>query len=172
MNAWFILTGLAGILLGYLALGSGLKALIVIILIIAAASLSTFYYNYLHGPVNFELIKIGTVMSTVAFGIAAGLTVGLASTLLSRVWTGRLDHRTLISMIGIIAVAAGAWLLASQDIRQLGMGLTILYHLITAPLSLSSGDSPAFVVPYVLTNIAFNALLFSTLAPPAIRLIA
>ncbi len=149
----------------YLVFGYRLKLAIILFALIAVAALSTFYYNYFHGPVNFELIKLATVLASVSHGIFIGVAVGIVATILSRLWSGRFDHRTLISILGIVAVAASAAVFGSNDIRALGVALVILYHLLTAPISIATGDSPSFTFTYALTNIAFNAAVFYWLAP-------
>lgn len=149
----------------YLLFGYRLKLAIILLALVAAASLSTFYYNYFHGPINFELIKLATVLASVAYGVFIGVTVGIVATILSRLWSGRFDHRTLISILGIVAVAAAASMFSSHDIRALGFALVVLYHLLTAPISIATGDSPGFTFTYALTNIVFNAVIFYSIAP-------
>lgn len=149
----------------YLVFGYKLKVAVVLFALVAAASLSTFYYNYFHGPINFELIKLAAVLASVAYGITIGIIVGVLATVLSRLWSGRFDHRTLISIPGIVAVAVAAAMFSSHDIRALGAALVVLYHLLTAPISIAAGDSPSFTFTYAFTNIVFNAVIFYSLAP-------
>ncbi len=149
----------------YLLLGQKFKLMLIVGALIAIAGMSTFYYNYFHGPVNFELIKLATVLTSIAFGPVTGIITGVSSTFLSRLWSGRLDHRLLISLAGITLVAAAASIYSGKDIRILGIMLSSLYHLVTLPISIHSGDNPGFAATYALTNIGFNTVIFFTVAP-------
>ena len=163
---------LALFLVAYLILGSSLKMIIVVGIFIIVASFSTFYYNYFHSPVNFELVKFATIISSVAYGSLIGVSVGVITAIFSRIWSGRLDQRTLISIFGIIIIALAASILKGYDIKLLGIALVVLYHLITVPMSLSMGDNPGFTLTYAATNLLINSLLFLKLAPVVMRLVS
>lgn len=155
-------------------IGPTFKFAILIILVIVLGSLSTMYYNFFHGPINFELIKLGTILLSVTYGVWPAIMAGIIATTMGRVLSGRIDHRTLLSFIGIITIAivAGFFKPTSENIVWIGTGLVILYHLILTPLSLSLGDRPWFVALYAGSNIFFNYLLFKYIAPiilPALK---
>ncbi len=152
-------------LAAYMLIGYKLKLIIIVFALVAAASMSTFYYNYFHSPVNIELVKFSTILASAAYGAAVGIPIAILTTILSRLWSGRLDHRILISLLGIIVVAALASIIPAGDIRLLGIMLVAAYHIITVPISIITGDNPAFTLTYAATNMLFNAALFYTLAP-------
>lgn len=152
-------------LAAYLLLGYKLKLIIIVFALVAAASMSTFYYNYFHSPVNIELVKFSTILASASYGAAVGIPIAILTTILSRLWSGRLDHRILISLLGIIIVAALASIISIGDIRLFGIIFVAAYHIITVPISIITGDNPAFTLTYAATNMLFNAALFYTLAP-------
>lgn len=160
----------------YFLLGPTVKFAIVIVLFISLGALSTMYYNFFHGPINFELVKLGTILISITYGVWPAIMAGIIASILGRVLSGRIDHRTILSIFGIIVMATAAHFFAAnaspQNIVWIGTGLVILYHAILTPLSLALGDRPWFLVPYALSNIFFNFLLFKYIAPfllPAIQ---
>ncbi|MBI4438848.1 hypothetical protein HY640_02870 [Candidatus Woesearchaeota archaeon] len=155
----------AALALLYLIAGYKLKIILAVAALIAIASMSTFYYNYFHGPISIELIKPATILSALAYDAVVGIIVGITSTLLSRLWTGRLDHRTLISLIGISAVAAIAQSIPITSLAVKGIVLVTAYHALTAPVSIWTGDRPSFVAVYAATNIIFNAAILLAFEP-------
>ncbi|MBI3034610.1 hypothetical protein HYY72_05620 [Candidatus Woesearchaeota archaeon] len=153
------------ILAAYLVLGSSFKLIVVVGIFVIVASFSTFYYNYVHSPVNFELVKFVTIISSVAYGFFVGISVGVITTIFSRIWSGRIDQRTLISIFGIAIISIAASMLKGYDIKLVGIALVALYHLITVPISLSIGDNPWFAMTYAATNLLINSFIFINLAP-------
>jgi len=158
----------------YFLSGPKVKFGVVLVLFIALGSLSTMYYNFFHGPINFELVKLGTILLSVTYGVWPAIMAGIIASILGRVLSGRIDHRLILSILGIIiiAVIAGFFNATPENIALIGIGLVILYHLILSPLSIAMGDMPGFVALYALSNIFFNFLLFRYIAPfilPAIQ---
>src|SRR3989338_8889079 len=88
-----------------LLLGASLKTIILAALLIILASFSTFYFNYAAVPVNFELVKLSTIIMAYTHGIAAGIAVGVLSTLFGKVLIGRIDGKLPLSMAAILFVA-------------------------------------------------------------------
>ncbi len=150
----------------YLLLGNRTKAIIIILAFIAIAALSTFYYNYFHSPINFELVKFSTILLSFSYGPLIGVASGIIAAILSRIWGSRLDQRVLISSAGIMVIALLASALQIPDIRLLGILLVLTYHAVTLPMSIASGDSPAFAIPYAATNMLFNIMVFYAAAQP------
>ena len=138
---------------------------------VAIGAVSTFYYNFFHGPINFELVKFTTILTAIVYGIWAAILVGILGSVLGRVLSGRFDQRTLISILGIVMVAILAGIFKNQPIVLLGIALVALYHLILTPLSLMMGDQVPFVLIYALTNIAFNIFFFAYFAKLTLLLI-
>jgi hypothetical protein len=153
------------ILIFTLVFGPGLKLAILVLLVILLGALSTLYYNFFHGPVNFELVKFGTIMLAVTQGWLPAILAGTLASIFGRVISGRIDHRLLISIIGIIIMSIAAQPFTHVDIRILGIGLVLLYHAVTLPISLAMGDRLWFVSLYVGSNIFFNTILFIYFGP-------
>ena len=145
--------------------GVPLKAVIIVVLLAVAASFSTFYFNYVSAPVNFELVKLGTILASSVYGFLPGLAVGIASTFFGKVLIGRIDEKLPISMAAISAVALAATVFSNVDITQLGIALALAYNAAMFTLSILMGGGLAWNLPYEVTGFIFNALLFANVAP-------
>ncbi|MBI4175914.1 MAG: hypothetical protein HY518_01810 [Candidatus Aenigmarchaeota archaeon] len=148
-----------------LILGPAMKYVLVLGMLLIIASLSTFYYNYFHSPFNFELVKLSSIVATFAYGLVPGIAMAVAATLFSRLLSSRLNQRAVGSLLGIVAAVGVAYLLQPWGVVAAGMAAVLVYHLINLPLSLSMGDNWGFASVYTLSNVFFNALLISRLAP-------
>ncbi len=159
------------ILLGtILVFGNSLKLIIIIGILTAAASLSTFYQNFFKSPVNFELIKFSTILVAVSYGAMLGIAVALVSTIISKIMSEKLDQTAISSIVAIVIIALAAAAFRSTDIALLGIALVIAYHAMTVPVQLALGGSPLYGLIYVGTNLMFNLFLFIRIAPMAVKL--
>ncbi|GEM_PF-1882586 len=148
--------------------GRSFQFVLVVSGLIAAASLSTFYQNFFKSPVNFELIKFSTVLASAGYGVVTGLAVGIISTIASKIISEKLDQTSFPSLIGIVVVAVAASMFSSvgiDNIVWLGMAMVVIYHAITAPIQMALGGTFAYGIVYVGSNLAFNFIIFSRLAP-------
>lgn len=141
------------------------KTVIIVPLLILAASFSTFYYNYVVIPVNFELVKMATVLSAVAYGLLPGLIVGIASTFFGKVLIGRIDEKLPLSMLTISIIAVAAAIFSTANITTLGITLVLAYNVTMFTLTQLMGGDLMWNLPYEGTNFAFNVLLFTKAAP-------
>lgn len=166
-----LMAALAALALIFL-FGQSIKFMLIVTALIVAASLSTFYHNYLKSPVNLELIKFATILTAATYGLIIGLTVAVISTIASKIISEKLDQTAIVSLLGITAVAIAASILSSWNIVTLGITLVLLYHLITAPLQMALGGTFAYGVVYVGSNVLFNVLIFSRIAPMVVGVMA
>ncbi|MBI3033906.1 hypothetical protein HYY72_02005 [Candidatus Woesearchaeota archaeon] len=150
--------------------GQGLKFIAFVAVLFIAASFSTFYHNFFRSPVNFELVKFATILCSVSYGAPAGISVGVMSTIASKVISEKLDHTAIVSLVGIIVIAAAAAAFRETDIVVLGMVLVAGYHLMTAPVQMALGGTLSYGVVYVGTNILFNLILFTRIAPFLVKI--
>ncbi len=156
-----------------LAFNVSLKALLIVPTLIVLASFSTFYFNYIAMPVNFELVKLSTVLVSAAYGLFPGLAVGVASTFFGKVLIGRIDEKLPLSMLTISAMAiASAAFYTPGSIAGLGIALVLAYNVTMLVLSQLMGGDLAWNIPYEGTNFAFNFFLFKAVAPALIALMA
>ncbi|MBS3133192.1 hypothetical protein J4470_03640 [Candidatus Woesearchaeota archaeon] len=148
-----------------LLLGTSVKTIIFAIILILLGAFSTFYFNYVAAPINFELVKLGTILMAYTHGIAAGLIVGILGTVLGKVMIGRIDEKLPISVIAISLVAIGAGLFPGANIMFLGIALTGLYNIALFSVTMATGGDLHWNIPYEGTDFAINFVLFTRIAP-------
>ncbi len=155
----------AAVMVLSLLIGVSVKTVLLMALLIILASFSTFYFNYVVVPVNFELVKISTILAAYTHGIAAGLVVGVSSTILGKVLIGRIDEKLPISVAAISLLAVAAGLFPSAGIAVLGIVLVGFYNVALFFLTHAMGGDIMWNLPYEGTNFVFNFILFSRIAP-------
>jgi len=165
MFAAIVLIGLS------LLFGTSVKTVVFTIGLIAIASFSTFYFNYVNAPVNFELVKLSTILMAVSHGIAAGLIVGVLSTIIGKVLIGRIDEKLPLSVAAISLLAVGAGIFSGVEIVVLGIVLVGIYNIALFSISQLMGGDLGWNIPYEGTNFAINFILFTRLAPLLLPLI-
>ena len=140
-------------------------------LLILIASVSTFYFNYVSAPINFELVKMSTILAAYTQGIPAGLIVGVLSTITGKVLIGRIDEKLPLSVAAISIVAILAGLFSKLEIHVLGIFLVGLYNVTLFSISMLTGGDLKWNLPYESTNFVINAILFLRIAPLLMPLI-
>ena len=164
-NAKKIAIAIAALLLFSLVFHSNIKMMFIIPILILAASFSTFYFNYVILPVNFELVKLATILTSVSYGLLPGLAVGIASTFFGKILIGRIDEKLPMSMLVISIVAVAASIFSGVGITALGITLVLAYNVTMLALGIMMGGDLAWNIPYEVTNFLFNVFLFMKLAP-------
>lgn len=155
----------AALLLLSLILGVSVKTVFFMALLTILASFSTFYFNYVVVPVNFELVKMSTILVAYTHGIAAGLAVGIFSTILGKVLIGRIDDKLPVSVVAISLLAVAAGIFSPANIVVLGIILVGIYNIALFTLTHVMGGGLGWNLPYEATNFFFNFMLFTRIAP-------
>ncbi|MBI2133356.1 hypothetical protein HYU11_01600 [Candidatus Woesearchaeota archaeon] len=152
-------------LLVVLLFGASIKPVLVVVLFIILGSFSTFYHNYFRSPVNFELVKLFTIVGSVAYGSSAGIIIGVPSVIIGRALSGRLDQDTLTSIAAMVLIAVLASMFRTADITVIGIMLVVVYYVVISPFIVLFGENRGYEAVYILTNIIFNMILFIKIAP-------
>lgn len=170
-NTKKIAAAVAALALFSLLFGIPVKTTFVVLFLILAASFSTFYFNYFRAPINFELVKLSTILVAVTHGLLPGLAVGIASTFFGKVLIGRIDEKLPLSMLTISIIAVAAAIFNSADITTLGITLVFAYNVTMFVITQVMGGDLAWNIPYEGTNLLFNAFLFAKAAPLLLPLV-
>lgn len=170
-NTKKIAFAIAGLVVFSVLFGIPVKTTFVVLLLILAASFSTFYFNYVRAPVNFELVKLATILVAVSHGLLPGLAVGIASTFFGKVLIGRIDEKLPLSIVAISIIAIAASVFSSADITTLGITLVVAYNIAMFAITQFMGGDLAWNLPYEGTSLVFNVLLFLNVAPALQKLI-
>ena len=170
-HLWKIALAAAAIVGFSLISGASVVAIAAIAALIVLASLSTIYFNWVSAPVNFELVKISTIVVAYTNGIFAGLIVGVLSTIAGKILIGRIDEKLPVSVAAISCLAVLAGVFSSADITVLGIALTGLYNIALFGISMASGGDFGWNFPYEATNFAINLVLFTRIAPFLVQIL-
>ncbi len=135
------------------------------LLFILAASIAEIYNKEFRTPIHFDLVKLGTILASSAYGAGVGIFVGIASSFFSKLFSGRLNATFVISALGIIIISLLAAAFSNANITTLGISLVAVYYLITTPINLMMGEDLAYAAAYVASSLLVNAFLFIVVAP-------
>ena len=169
-NTMKIAVAIAGLLFFSLLFDISIKTTFIVLALIFAASFSTFYFNYVAVPINFELVKLSTILTTVSYGFLPGLAVGIASTFFGKVIIGRVDEKLPLSMLMISAIAVAAAIFSTANVTTLGITLVLAYNATMFALTKLMGGDLAWNIPYEGTNFVFNTILLVKVAPFLLQL--
>ncbi len=161
-----ILLGIAALLLSRV-----LKELFLIAAFIGLGGFSMFYNRFIRTSLGFELITLGVVITGLLYGPAIAVFVGFFSLLLAELITGSLQHKTIVSFVGIITIGILTQLFKNTPITTAGIAITLIYDLIIVPGYLLLGSNPLRTGLFLVTHLAFNFWVFTTIAPPLFELL-
>ncbi len=166
-----LIIGLIIFLLCYMIFGRSFKLVVVVIAFIIIGAMSTFYQNFVRVPIQFELVKFVTILTAVAFGAIPAILVGIISSFIGKIITGKLEADFLGSILAICVISFIGSSFAGADIVTLGIILVLIYHAIIFPIALTMGGNLGYGIIYSGSNIIFNILVFMYLARPILWLI-
>ena len=159
------------LLVALLLFGSAIKPLLIVTLLILIASFSTFYHNFFRSPLNFELVKLATILSSVAYGAQVGIIVGVSSDIIGRALSGRFDQDMITSLGAMVVIAILASMFRTANIAILGIVLVVAYYLMILPFIFLFGKDLGRASIYIGSNIVFNTILFLNVAPFLLQVI-
>ena len=150
------------------------KLLAVMAFFIALGAFSMVYNRWIKVSVGVELVMLGLVITSIAFGRLPGLIVGMVGLFLAEVISERFTYSTFVSFIGtaVIAVIAPNIFHQTNSITSAGVILTVIYDAIIIPGYLLLGSNPGRSAFFVVTHIIFNIWAFSFIAPMMFRILA
>ena len=164
-HAWKLTLTAGGVIFLSYLFGTSIATMIVLIVLILLASFSTFYFNFINAPVNFELVKLVTISVAYSQGVVAGLIVGILSTILGKVLIGRIDEKLPIAVAAISVIAVLAGVFSGASIVVLGIILVAIYNIAMFSVSMATGGDFGWNLPYEGTNFFINFILFTRVAP-------
>lgn len=141
------------------------KAVIFVPLLVALGSVSMIYNREIKLSVGIELVMLATVLCSVAYGALTGAVVGFVTLLFAELIGGRINEKTVISLVGIIIAGLAANSFGSLGITAAGIITTIIYDAIIIPIYLIVGSSPARTMLFLATHIIWNITIFLRIAP-------
>lgn len=141
----------------------------------ALAVASRMYQRHIRFPLGIELGVFGTVICAVLYGPIMGAVVGLVAYPVSIVYTKEEARYLPVALLGIVvaAFAGGAVGLGSWNIVALGVGVTVLYDVLTGGLYYFVYRAPIFGgIVFGVTHVWFNYVVFSWLGEWVLYILA
>lgn len=117
--------------------------------------------------IGVEMVMFSTVISGVLYGPVIGAVIGAVSMVIDYAFATRLSFFSIITVPSYAAAGYIAGLVGNAiSITQLGIALTIIYVLFTNTIIVAfMGGTLSKSIRFGSTDIAFNAVMFSTVAP-------
>jgi hypothetical protein len=131
---------------------------------ILVGSLSLLHQRFTRNFFGFELCTVMTVLVSMLYGTKMGILVGVLSISLGMIIAGNLHPTIFVSIFGFLLIGFLASFFTIDNFFVVGLGLTVLYDLLTVPIYLALGSNPATTFFYVVTHIPLNWLIFSRAA--------
>lgn len=166
------IAGVAVILLSIFFMFSYFRQLFLMALFTAIGASSLLYNRFVRTSLGIELITLGVVIVGRLYGPYPAIAVGLVSLFLAELLTVSLQHKTIVSFIGMAVIGFATQLFTGQSITAEGIWLTVIYDALIVPGYLLLGSNPIRTLLFLTTHIAFNVWVFTTIAPLAYRLVA
>ena len=146
---------------------------ILVLLIALSIGLSFFINNFPIRQIGIELVTFIAVLTGLEYGAVTALVITFILISYHLIASNYIGIYVLWVIPAYCAVAAASGLLQRADVIALGILSTlainlieIFFTLITEPANLSKH------LPYGITNVIFNILLFTLIGRPALALIA
>jgi hypothetical protein len=116
--------------------------------------------------VGIELGILTTVLCTFAYGWKVGMIAGLIALLVKLFFEGSFSVYNTIIVISHVFVAIGAGVFSGGNITAVGMSLVVFHNIFTAgSYFFFFGAPPHKIMVFMVTNIPWNLLMFTAIAP-------
>ena len=148
------------------------EMLFVMAMFIALGIGSMMYNRWVKVSLGFELIMLGVVITGMLYGRFHALTVGFIALFFAEVLSNRFTHSTFVSFIGMFAIAMVVPFFADNNVKWVGIGMTLLYDIIILPGYILLGSSPGRSLLFFSTHVIFNSWIFITIAPLIMSLLS
>ncbi|MAG07978.1 hypothetical protein CMO89_00750 [Candidatus Woesearchaeota archaeon] len=148
------------------------------IIVISLLVISSFVISYIINAfglkaIGLELVTLSAVITGKIYGPLMGFIIALVLITFHLIMSGYLDIYILwiIPSYALVGILAG--LFSGFSITQLGIALTILLNFIYLFFTLMfAAGNLTKLLPYSLSNVIINIILFSTIAKPLVGFIS
>ncbi|MFH2020059.1 MAG: hypothetical protein ABIJ34_01480 [archaeon] len=153
-----------------LILSKEVRVLVFILAFIGLNVVVTAYKRYFAAPIEIEVLSLGIVLCSVAFGLPAGLFVAIIGGIVYTVLSTNFSPFTIPMMLGYIMMAILSFFLAHVfpgiNISFLGIIVNLLHNLFVFFIydGIFGYDVWKNAV-FSISNFTFNAIIFLNLAP-------
>lgn len=122
-------------------------------------------------PIGIEFVMFPTVLSSVAYGPAAGAVIGGLSIIIDDIISAKISPYSLTYIPMYMLVGFFASFFYTGNIILTGIIAVLAYNIVGSAIWLAMGARPDRTLIFNITNIAFNSILFFKIAPFVLQLI-
>lgn len=149
-----------------------LKGLFLVALFTSIGAGSLLYNRFIRISLGVELISLGVVIIGRLYGPVPAMAVGFSALFAAELLTGALQHKTIVSFIGILIMGFSTQFFTGWGITAAGIVLVVVYDAIIIPGYLVLGSNPLRSFAFLATHIAFNVWVFTSIAPSVLRIVS
>jgi hypothetical protein len=150
----------------FILLSEKARAAVVVSIFIFVNMIITTYKKFLKAPIEIEVLTLGIVLSTLEYGVAAGLIVAILGWILGFFVGLDISPFALPMFLGYLVVVLASYILQPLNITIIGITASLInniiifmiYHFL---LRYDVGKNLSFG----LSNLMFNVILFNNIAP-------
>ncbi len=144
---------------------SEIKAVAVVSFLALLGAFGQVYKRYIRLTSAVELVTLGTVIVSVAYGAAAGMLFALAVSFAAEVISGNIDAFMLVYLPVRVLSGLFAAAVPLAGIASVGMATSLFINILSQPFYLLQGDAEVRLkgATYLVVNVFFNVLLFNLL---------
>ncbi|MBN2454086.1 hypothetical protein JXB11_00920 [Candidatus Woesearchaeota archaeon] len=133
---------------------------------------STLLRSLRRNQIGIEMVMFSTVMSGVLYGATIGAIMGAVSMIIDYTFATRISPFALITIPSYAAVGFISPLLSFMSITTLGITVTVAYVVISNLIIVGlMGGQLHKSLRFGISDIAFNALIFATVAPFVLKIL-
>ncbi|NTV24472.1 MAG: hypothetical protein HGA85_08990 [Nanoarchaeota archaeon] len=148
------------------------KAAFFIVLLTAVAGVSKVYHRFFKSSVGVDFVLFSTIIVAIAYkNIMFTMITGWTSLIVADTLGSRFSHTSIISLIGLSAVAVISPLLSPLPIIYWAVLLTLIFQVIAAALYSIMGSGLDRLAVFLVTHALFNYFLIFSFAEEIILFI-
>jgi hypothetical protein len=141
-----------------------LKNILLIVFLIAIASVSKMYHRLFRSHLGIDLVFFSCIIAAYRFGTATGLFVGWTSLVAADLLAGRFSHTSLISLIGLGTISIITPLFSEIPFITAGIIITVIYEIIVLPLYFLLGSDLFKILTFLVSHLVFNVFVITNVA--------
>lgn len=161
---WLSIVGLLALLF-FSLLFPGVRALVLLTLLILIGAISMLYMRWVRLSLGLELVTLGFVVTTLIYGPLIGSIVAIISLFLGSIIAGYITFSIVVSFVGATIAAFIISALEFESITTAGIIAVLIYNVIIVPGYIVFGSRVWSTALFSITHISFNIWMFIAVAP-------
>ena len=151
------------------------KDFFIVLFFVVLGAVSMIYRLFVDVGIGFELCTLSTVLCAMKYGSKYGILVGFLAVTIGLALNTRLFRHPIDSLYHIIAFSIVGYIasfFALENIFSVGIIIVVIYNTLYFPFRLLFGTNIVKLLIFVASNIFFNYIIFKSLAPLFVSMLA